>query len=207
MTSPRPSAEAALAARDRRRRRSARHAGVLGGVAALLVLTGVVSGGAALGVWDLPFVEEPPRRAAPSDAASPVGEPAPPVCGDDGTAGVGPATDVTVTVRNGTTREGLASATADELAARGFQVAEVATSDPTASGLTEVRYPPADQARGLAVVLHTGATDVAGDPAATGVVVTLGEDFTGLRAPEEVQTLLNGGEVFPGCRAVAVDAG
>jgi hypothetical protein len=203
MTAPRPAREAALDARARRRRRQARHAAVLGGVAGVLALAALVSGGAALGAWSLPFVDDPERPAAPSPAAAPSSDPGPPTCQEDGTAPVAAAAGTTVTVRNGTTREGLAGGTADELAARGFVVADVANAERTASGLSQVRFRPEDQPGALAVVLHTGATDIVADPAAEGVVLTLGDDFGGLRAPEDVDALLNGGgEVFPGCRAV-----
>jgi hypothetical protein len=203
MTAPRPATEAALDAQARRRRRSARHAAVLGGIAGCLALAALVSGGAALGAWSLPFVEEPERPPVTSSpAATPASDPLPPTCGGDGTTPVAAAPGTAVTVRNGTTREGLAGATADELTARGFTIEDVSNAEPTASGLTQVRFRPEDQARALAVVLHTGATDIVADPAAEGVVLTLGDDFAGLRAPVDAAALLNGGEAFPGCRAV-----
>jgi LytR cell envelope-related transcriptional attenuator len=203
MTAPRPATEAALVAQARRRRRSARHAAVLGGVAGVLALAGLVSGGAVLGAWSLPFVDEPERPPATSAPASvPASDPRPPTCEDDGTTPVAAASGTPVIVRNGTARDGLAGATADELTGRGFTVEDVSNAESTASGLTQVRFRPDDQARALAVVLHTGATDIVADPAADGVVLTLGDDFSGLRAPEDVDALLDGGEAFPGCRAV-----
>ncbi len=202
MTAPRPAAEFALDAQARRRRRSARHASVLGGVAGFLALAAIVSGGSALGIWDLPFIDDAEQPPEPTPSAASSADPAPPTCQGDGTTTVATAADTTVTVRNGTTREGLAGSTGDELAARGFIVDEVSNANPTASGLTQVRFRPEDQARGMAVVLHTGATDIIADPAAEGIVLTLGDDFASLRTPEDVQALLNGGEAFPGCRAV-----
>ncbi|MGF1662634.1 MAG: LytR C-terminal domain-containing protein [Kineosporiaceae bacterium] len=196
--------EAALDAQAWRRRRSARHAAVLGGVAGALGLAGLVAGGAVLGAWSLPFVADRARPVAAGPTPAPSSDPRPPTCQEDGTAPVAAAAETTVTVRNGTTREGLAGGTGDELTARGFTVADVANADRTASGLTQVRFRPEDQANALAVVLHTGATDIVADPASEGVVLTLGDDFTSLRAPEDVDALLAGGEVFPGCRAAPV---
>ena len=205
MTAPRPAAEAALTAQARRRRRAARHATVLGTGLSLLAVTGVVSAGAAVGRWDLPFVDEPERAVATEDPAE--AGPQAPVCGPDGAAEVAAPAGTDVEVRNGTSREGLAGTTADALVERGFTVSDVGNTPLAVGGATQVRFPPDMQAQGLAVAAHSGAADVMSDTGTDSVILTLGPDFAAVRPIEEVDALLAGaGEIFPGCLAVPAAA-
>lgn len=201
MTAPRPAAEAALTAQARRRRRAVRHATVLGVGLSLLVVTGIVSAGAALGRWDLPFVDDPERAPVTDDPVE--AGPQPPVCGPDGAVEVAAPAQIELVVRNGTTREGLAGAVATALTERGFTVSDVGNTPLPVGSVTQVRFPPELQAQGLAVVAHSGAADVMSDAGTDSVILTLGPDFATVRTVEEANALLAGaGEIVPGCLAV-----
>jgi hypothetical protein len=166
-----------------------------------LVLVGVVAGGAVLGRWDFPFVDDPPPPLPAAAGAGAEATTDAPTCGPDGTVPVADPPASTVEVLNGTVREGLASTTAEELAARGFAVTRIGNTRLAVTGATEIRYPPLAQAQALTVSAHVGSTQLVADPDTTAVIVTLGVDFAGLRPPEEAAALL-GGEVLPGCRGV-----
>ncbi|MGY1718753.1 MULTISPECIES: LytR C-terminal domain-containing protein [unclassified Blastococcus] len=107
---------------------------------------------------------------------------------------------VSVRVLNATDQGGLAQTVADELAARGFTVSEVA-NDPSSrevEGVGEVRHgsPGNDAARFLAV--HAPGVGDYRDTRATAVVdLVLGPEFTfpdSLATPEEVETALTAPE-------------
>jgi polyisoprenyl-teichoic acid--peptidoglycan teichoic acid transferase len=120
------------------------------------------------------FVEQPGAEevfARLRGPVAPTGDPSAPV----------PA-DVTVEVRNGTGRTGLAATTREQLAERGFATAGV--GDAPATAATELRHRPGEQGAaelvraelaGPAVLVEDASVDPTVD-----VVLVLGDDFDGL---------------------------
>ncbi|MGY1916579.1 LytR C-terminal domain-containing protein [Blastococcus sp. SYSU DS0973] len=145
---------------------------------------------AAGAVWWTVIRQDRERQAAEAAACS-TAEAAPP--------SLDPAT-ISVRVFNSTDEAGLAQKVADDLAARGFTVSEIA-NDPTSrevEGVGEVRHgsPGRDAARFLAVHMP-GAGDYP-DTRATAVVdLVLGPEFVfpdSLATPEQVAEALAGAE-------------
>jgi polyisoprenyl-teichoic acid--peptidoglycan teichoic acid transferase len=92
-----------------------------------------------------------------------------------------PIAPVTVEVDNGTTREGLAAATADELKARGFTIAQVAQAATTTQQHTTIVDRSGNRQAGAAVaqvigVPATVVTTAPHQPGAADVTVVLGYD-------------------------------
>lgn len=199
MSELRAGSDIALASRNRRRARTARHLGLLTLLFSALAVVGIVSGGAALGRWDLPFVEDPAAADAPSVAASYSG-PMTPVCGAEGTIAIAEPGATTVAVLNGTGREGLAQSVADELAARGFLIDRVGSTQLPAQ-LTNVRYPPEQLAQAVTTGAHVGTSDMAVDVDRSVVTITLGSDFVAATAADQAGATLAAG-ALPGCPGV-----
>lgn len=99
------------------------------------------------------------------------------------TASAVPRGKVSVTVQNGTSREGLATTTRTRLASLGFQVTGAGNADSSGYPTTQIRYPPGQQgaARTLAGVVP-GAAMVA-VRGGSSVRLILGANFAGVRAP------------------------
>ncbi len=188
MSEPRAGSDLALALRQRRRARMARHLGLLTVLFGGLTAVGIIAGGAALGRWDLPYVEDPVAAAAPSATPSYSG-PMTPECGLDGTIEFAAAQGVQVTVLNGTGREGLATALAGELAARGFTIARIGDTQ-LAAQVTNVRYPPDLLAQALTVAANVGTVDIAVNVARETVTVTIGSDFASAVPVEQAAATL-----------------
>lgn len=141
---------------------------------------------AALGVWwnvfrtDAAQREQEERACASADAAPPALDPA----------------SVSVRVFNASDTGGLAQQVADELANRGFTVAEVA-NDPSGrevAGVGEVRHGPAgDEVARFVAVYMPGAGDWEDTRATQQVDLVLGPGFTfpdSLATPEAVAAAL-----------------
>jgi hypothetical protein len=119
---------------------------------------------------------------------------------------------VTINVYNGTKRQGLAGTTADALAARGFEVKEVA-NDPEGQkvvGVAEIRYGPkgAEGAKLLAYYLP-GAEMLPDDRSKKAVDVVIGREFTEIVGEAKVAASLaspSPSTSGPGCAAAALIA-
>ncbi len=199
MTDPRRGTDVILATRNRRRIRAARHLGVLAVLFGALATVGILAGGAALGRWDLPFVEDPPAAAAPTPAPSYTGPPNP-LCGPTGTVPVADPTESTVIVRNATGRDNLAQMTADELAGRGFDIAGIEGARLVAA-TTTVRVPPGREAEGLTLAAHIGTPVIDIDQDAPGVLVILGTNY-GALVPADIAAAQLGVAALPDCPGV-----
>ena len=90
-------------------------------------------------------------------------------------------TEVTVAVANGTDRAGLAVDTADQLAARGFQVTDIGNTDRSVkSGVAQVRYTPPDLPMAITVAAFIPGSELIELPNADKkktVTLWLGPDF------------------------------
>lgn len=165
----------------RRRHLLERQAVIFGGLIAILLALALVS----LAVWfgaipapfDVPLKTPPPAASAapwpcPPEDARPV-----------------PYGEITVNVFNGTTRGGLAAATASELANRGLQIGARA-NDPYGrySGTTLIRTGQAglEEAYTVAAIFPDAVIqlDVREDPS---IDVTLGTLYDAMRPPGEAQ--------------------
>ena len=119
---------------------------------------------------------------------------------------------VTINVYNGTKRQGLAGTTAKALAARGFDVKEVA-NDPEGQkvvGVAEIRYGPkgAEGAKLLAFYLP-GAEMLPDDRSKKAVDVVIGKEFTEIVGEAKVAAALaspSPSTSGPGCAAAALVA-
>lgn len=140
-------------------------------LAALLVLAVVVAG--AWSAW---------RWLQHDDAIDATVVPTP-VCRTPtlATPKVLPAPDgVTVAVANGTDRSGLAVATADALAARGFTVTDIGNTDrPVKKGTAQVRYAERDLDSAITVASYLPGATLVEVPKMAGadVAVWLGPEF------------------------------
>lgn len=199
MSTPRAGADEFIAWRNRRRARAARHLGFITLLFGGLACVGIVAGGAALGRWDLPLVEDPTGSAAAAASPSYSG-PTAPVCGIEGTVPVADPAATELVVLNGKAQEGLAGAVSDELKGRGFVVVDVGNTQLIASK-TLVRYPPDQSAQALTLAAHVGTVDVAVDTEKTFITVTLGTDFTALVPPDQASANLLAA-ALPNCPGV-----
>lgn len=124
----------------------------------------------ALGVWWNVFRQDADLRAE-KEAACAEAEAAPPA--------LDPAT-VSVRVYNASDQGGLAQSVADDLAARGFTIAEVANdaSGREVSGVGEVRHGPSGRGTAAFVALYLPGAGIYQDTRATQQVdLVLGPDF------------------------------
>ncbi len=165
----------------RRRHLLERQAVIFGGLIAALLGLALVG----LAVW---FGAIPSPVSVPFETPPPPGGSAAPPCPPQDARPV--AYDrITVNVYNGTTRGGLAAATAAELAGRGLTIGARA-NDPYGryDGATLVRTGPAGIAEAYTVAaIFPDATiqlDVRED---TSVDVTLGTEYDAMRPPQEAQ--------------------
>lgn len=173
----------------RRRHLLERQAVIFGGLIAALLALALLG----LAVWfgavpspmSVPFASPPPENGA-------VAQPCPPT---DATPV--PYGEITVNVYNGTTRGGLAAATAAELAGRGLQIGARA-NDPYGryGGATLLRAGPDGLAHAYTVAaIFPDAVvqlDVREDAS---VDVTLGSEYDAMRPPQEAE--LDPGQPIP----------
>lgn len=183
----------------RRRRLLERQAVIFGGLITALLALALVGLAIWFGAVPAPF-NVPFSTPVPQDTT--VAQPCPP----DGATPV-PYGQITVNVYNGTTRGGLAAATASELESRGLKIAARA-NDPYGRyfGATLIRAGQAGLAQAHTVAaLFTGAVVQLDAREDTTVDVTLGPDYEALRPPADAA--LDAGQPIPapeGCYVVAI---
>ncbi len=183
----------------RRRRLLERQAVIFGGLITSLLALVLVGLAIWFGAVPAPF-RVPFSTPTPQDTT--LGQPCPP----DGATPV-PYSQITVNVYNGTTRGGLAAATASELESRGLKVAARA-NDPRGryEGSTLISSGPAGLAQAYSVAAMFPDAIVQLDAREdTTVDVSLGSSYDGLRPPAEAT--LDAGQPIPapeGCYPVGL---
>lgn len=164
----------------RRRHMHERQAVIFGVLLAGLALVGLASAAVYTGNLDLPGLDRAIAQA-PSPTVTQKPYPCPPV-------GAMPAAyaTVVVNVNNGTTRTGLAAATAADLASRGFTVGSTDTVEGV-DGVARISFGKNGVTQAYTLLAQfDGATMLAlGGEDAT-VNVALGDKFDGLKPVEEV---------------------
>jgi hypothetical protein len=160
----------------RRRHLHERQAVIFGTLITALMAAGLLGVGVYFGAIPAPF--NVPFATPSSDVAAP--------CPPEGALPV-PYDQITVNVYNGTTRTGLAGATAGELAARGLVIG--ATGNETRGGYDGtvlIRTGPAGLAGAYTVAaIFDGAVVVLDARADATVDVTVGASFDSARPPEQ----------------------
>ena len=163
-------------------RRRLRH----GFIFTLLVLVVLGTGTTAAGVYQ-GWWEWPPWQGGdePDPVRTVLACPTPEVT-------AAPVADVTLTVLNSTSRAGLAGATAEQLAERGFTIGAVANdAGAPVAGTAAVRHGPDGLLAARTVAAHVPQAQLVEDArAGTAVELSLGESFEGLRPAEEAAALL-----------------
>ena len=116
----------------------------------------------------------------PGEATAPASDDAAPPA----SAGVAPG-DVTLAVRNGSSKAGLANEVADSLRSVDFKISRVGNATASADGRTVIRYSPdqADQAATVGAAVPGAVAQPAPGPAGL-LELVLGDDFDGeVKAP------------------------
>jgi len=89
--------------------------------------------------------------------------------------------EISVAVRNGTDRAGLAVETADALATRGFVVSSIGNADkPVKQGVAQVRYAKADLTSAVLVASYVPGAELVEARGIPNVALWLGPQFDGL---------------------------
>ncbi|MDO5700133.1 MAG: LytR C-terminal domain-containing protein [Bowdeniella nasicola] len=168
---------------SRRRRLHQRQSVIFGSLALLLVITLIVAITHFFGILPSPFARDfstdPADRPTPAPTA---------VCPPEGAAPVDPA-GVTLNVFNGTSRTGLAAATAKLLDERGFTVAKTGNFDLGYDGSALIRvnedqiaagYTVSRLIEGSLVVLHPRESET--------VDVIIGDGYSNMGSVEDIGT-------------------
>jgi len=161
--------------RTRRRRRQAASFGVV-----VLVVLGIGVGAAGIyqGSWQWPFDDDAATAGPAVDCPAP-GVTAAPVEG------------VTVTVLNGTDRDGLAGGVAGQLEARGFTVTATGNAAAEIAEVAQVRHGPEAVLQARTVGAHLPGPSIIDDArAGTDVELTLGAAFVDLNPPDVAASAL-----------------
>lgn len=181
MTSPNPSEPAVSKREQRHRNKRLRQSVIFGTIMGVMAMALLFSTAVYTGVIDGPFNI---AFSEDEDAKNPAG---PPPCPgpDDTPVKYG---KVKIRVYNTTEVAGLASAAADDLTERGFEVIDVTNEDPAVTDAAEIRFGPhaiaeaytvQAQIEGAVMRLDTEITD-------DGVDVLLGETYDSLRPTDGV---------------------